>query len=192
MENNLEIFKEAEKNFSVDILDSIAEIQQPRSDFQLEKFVIGQHQTEEMQYYQCVLELQSLYYTIKTVGLEIKKAEIEIARLRKTGDEIDEIDAQIKELGLEQTRTVAIGAFRELQKLIEIYNSFPIKFTRDQIEISQEKYWQKRLVSQAQLEHLGGSQSQANHLKSLSQIGLLSIKDNDILLKTNELENKEE
>lgn len=192
MENNLEIFKEAEKNFSVDILDSIAEIQQPRSDFQLEKFVIGQHQTEEMQYYQCVLELQSLYYTIKTVGLEIKKAEIEIARLRKTGDEIDEIDAQIKELGLEQTRTVAIGAFRELQKLIEIYNSFPIKFTRDQIEISQEKYWQKRLVSQAQLEHLGGSQSQANHLKSLSQIGLLSIKDNDILLKTNELENKKE
>ena len=88
---------------------------------------------------------------------------------------VDEIDAQLKELGLEQTRLVGIGAFRELDKLMRIYNSFEHKYTRDEIEAAQADYWNKRLNRQATLEAIGGSQAQAAHLDSLRQIGALEI-----------------
>ena len=170
-----------EEKYTPDVLLAIAEVQQSRSNFQLEKFVVNQHETEEMRYFQCLLELQQLYYTIKTVSLELKKIEIEISRLRQTGDEIDEIDAQLKELGLEQTRLVGIGAFRELDKLLKIFNSFEHKYTRDEIEAGQSDYWSKRLSRQATLEVIGGSSAQAAHLDSLRQIGALEMVSQDNL-----------
>jgi hypothetical protein len=97
------------KYFNPDIVSRFAEVQQSRSAFQIEKFVVGQHDTPEMQYYQCVLEIQSLYYTIKEVILEMEIAELEITKLRTSQDPIDELKAQIKELGLEKTKVVGVG-----------------------------------------------------------------------------------
>lgn len=156
-----------------DIVALFAEIQQPRSRFQLEKFVVNAHDTEPMRYMQTVLEIQSLYYTIKTVSLELKKREIEIERLLATGDEIDAIDAEIKRLGIEQTRVVGVGAFRELQVLLDILKTFP-QYTREEIEDNQSEYWKKRLDRQLQMEALGGNQATAAHLTSLEQIGAFS------------------
>jgi hypothetical protein len=164
-----------EDKYTPEILLSMAEVQQARSNFQIEKFVVNQHDTEEMRYFQTLLELQSLYYTIKVVSLEMQKSEIEIQRLRATGNPIDEIDAQIKEVGLEQTRLIGIGSFRELDTLIEIYNSFPVKYTRDEIEQAQENYWSLRLRRQSVLESVGGSQAQASHLDALRQMGALEV-----------------
>lgn len=168
-------FENIQEALTPDILLAMAEVQKPRSQFQLEKFVVGQHDTDEMRYYQTVTEIQSLYYTIRNVSLEMKKTEIEISRLRETGDEIDEIDAQIKELGLEQTRVVGVGAFRELSDLMNIFNSFEKKYTREEIEIAQPDYWNKRLNRQATLELAGGSQAAAAHLDSLRQIGAIEV-----------------
>lgn len=162
--------------FTPEIVSTFAEVHQPRSAFQIEKFVINAHDTDEMRYVQCITEIQSLYYTIKRVALEIKKSQIEIDRLRSTGDPVDEIDAQIKELGIEETRVVGVGAFRELKVLLDIKESLP-KFTRKEIEAAQPEYWNKRLHKQYQLEALSGSQSQAAHLASLSQIGAVEFKE---------------
>jgi len=133
--------------FKPEIVALFAEVHQPRSQFQLEKFVINQHDTDEMRYYQCVTELQSLYYTIKEVSLQMQKNEIEVERLRATGDAIDEIEAQIKELGMEQTRVVATGAIREFDTLLKILEQFPA-YTRKDIELNQSEYWQLRLEKQ--------------------------------------------
>jgi polyribonucleotide nucleotidyltransferase len=168
-------FENVGEKFTPEVLLAMAEIQQSRSNFQLEKFVVNQHETPEMQYLQTLIELQRLYYTIRSVSLDMKKAEIEISRKRATGDEIDEIEAQMKELNLEQTRVVGIGAFRELEKLLSIYDSFEHKYTREEIEAAQPEYWNKRLNRQATLEAIGGSQAQAGHLDSLRQIGALEI-----------------
>jgi len=173
-------FENVEEKLTPDVLLAMAEIQQPRSQFQLEKFVVNQHDTDEMRYFQCVTEIQQLYYTIRTVSLEMKKTEVEISRLRASGDEIDEIDAQIKELGLEQTRLVGVGAFRELGHLMNIFNSFPVKYTRNEIEIAQPDYWNKRLNRQATLELTAGSQAGAAHLDSLRQIGAIEVNENGI------------
>jgi hypothetical protein len=157
------------------VLLAMAEIQQPRSPFQLEKFVINQHSTPEMQYSQCVTEIQALYYTIKTVTLDMKIQEIKTKRRLETGDEIDALEAQKIELGLEQTRLVGIGAFRELETLLDIFESFPKKFTRQEIDAAQPEYWSARLHKQAILQELGGSQAGASHLEALTQIGAFEV-----------------
>jgi hypothetical protein len=136
------------KDFVTDNLVAVfAEVHQPRSDFQLEKFVINQHDTNEMRYVQCVTEIQALYYTIKEVSLSMQIKEIEVDRLRETGDAIDELNAQIKELGMEQTRVVGVGAFRELKVLLDLLNTFPA-YTRKEIEEGQSEYWNLRLNRQ--------------------------------------------
>jgi len=171
----MNLLPEISKRLDETVMLAMAEIQQPRSQFQLEKFVINQHSTPEMQYSQCVTEIQALYYTIKTVTLDMKIQEIKTKRLLETGDEIDALEAQKLELGLEQTRLVGIGAFRELEVLLDIFESFPKKFTRQEIDEAQPDYWSARLHKQAFLQELGGSQAGAAHLDALTQIGAFEI-----------------
>ena len=155
----------------MNIAEAIEEIQQPRSRYQLIHFVIGQHDTPEMRFYQLCLELQDMGYKLRVAQLGIRKAEIEIARLWKTGDEIDAIEAEEKQVGLEQTQIVMRGAERELAVLTDLFDESQ-KFTRDEIEHAQPEYWQKRLTRQTNLQIMSGSVGWAQ-LDSMRQIGLL-------------------
>jgi hypothetical protein len=152
---------------------AIAEVQQPRSRFQLERFVLGQHATPEMQYYQTVLELQDMIYKYKYAQIAVKKTETKIAKLRSTGDELDELKAQEKELGLVQTRFTMLGAERELKHLMEIFESFTHKYTRNEIEQAQPDYWQARLTNNAKAMLMGGSGVNAAHIEAMEQAGVL-------------------
>jgi hypothetical protein len=152
---------------------AIAEIQQPRSRFQLERFVLGQHATEEMRYYQTVLELQDMIYKYKLAQIGVKKAEAKIAKLRKSDDELDELKAQEIELGLVQTQFTMIGAEREIGHLVDIWNSFDKKYTRDEIEQAQPDYWQARLTNNAKAMIMGGSGVNPAHIEAMEQAGIL-------------------
>jgi hypothetical protein len=155
------------------IEQAIAEVQQPRSRFQLERFVLGQHATDEMKYYQTVIELQDAIYKYKLAVLNVKKAEIKITKLRATNDELDEIKAQERELGLEQTRLAMVGAKREMEELVQIFDSFEHKYTRDEIEAAQPDYWQARLTNNARAMLMGGSSVNAAHIEAMEQAGVL-------------------
>jgi hypothetical protein len=152
---------------------AIAEVQQPRSRFQLERFVLGQHTTPEMQYYQTVIELQDMIYKYKLAQIQVKKSELKISKLRKTGDELDELKAQQVELGLVQTRFTMIGAERELKHLMEIFDGFEHKYTRDEIESAQANYWQARLTNNAKAMLMGGSGVNPAHIEAMEQAGVL-------------------
>jgi hypothetical protein len=152
---------------------AIAEVQQPRSRFQLERFVLGQHATPEMQYYQTVIELQDMIYKYKLAQLNVKKSEIKIAKLRQTGDELDELKAQEIELGLVQSRFTMLGAERELKHLMEIFESFSHKYTREEIEAAQPNYWQARLTNNAKAMLMGGQSVNASHIEAMEQAGVL-------------------
>jgi hypothetical protein len=152
---------------------AIAEVQQPRSRFQLERFVLGQHATPEMQYYQTVIELQDMIYKYKLAQIAVKKTEAKIAQLRATGDEIDELKAQERELGLAQTRFAMIGAERELAHLVDIWNAFDHKYTRDEIEAAQPDYWQERLTNNAKAMLMGGAGVNPAHIEAMEQAGVL-------------------
>jgi hypothetical protein len=172
-----------------DIEKAIAEVQQPRSRFQLERFVLGQHATEEMQYYQTVIELQDAIYKYKLAQLSVQKAEIKIAKRRATGDELDELKAQEIELGLAQTRFAMLGAEREMKHLIEIFDSFEHKYTREEIEEAQPNYWQARLTNNARAMLMGGSGVNPAHLEAMDQAGVLESFVEMVAQEKKELEN---
>jgi hypothetical protein len=155
------------------INEAIAEVQQPRSRFQLERFVLGQHATDEMKYYQTVIELQDSIYKYKLAEIGVKKANLKIAKLRSTGDELDELKAQEVELGLAQTTFAMVGAEREMKHLIEIWGSFEQKYTRAQIELAQPDYWQARLTNNAKAMLMGGSSVNPSHIEAMEQAGVL-------------------
>jgi hypothetical protein len=156
-----------------EINKAIAEVQQPRSRFQLERFVLGQHATPEMQYYQTVIELQDAIYKYKVAVIGVKKAELKIAKLRATGDQLDELKAQEVELGLAQTKFAMLGAEREMKHLLEIFETFAHKYTRDEIEAAQPDYWQARLTNNAKAMLMGGSSVNAAHIEAMEQAGVL-------------------
>ena len=114
-----------------------------------------------------------MIYKYKIAEIAVKKTEAKIAKLRSTGDEIDELKAQEKELGLAQTRFTMIGAERELAHLIDIWNSFEHKYTRAEIEQAQPDYWQARLTNNAKAMLMGGSSVNAAHIEAMEQAGVL-------------------
>ena len=155
----------------MNIRDAIAEVQQPRSRYQLIHFVLGQHDTAEMQFYQLMIELQDMGYKLRMAELNVRKTEVEIARLLETGDELDAIEAEEKQVGLEQTQIVMKGAQREIAILEDIFNTCQ-HYTRDEIEHAQPEYWQARLTRQTNLQMMSGNVQWAQ-LDSMRQIGLL-------------------
>ena len=155
----------------MNIAEAIAEIQQPRSRFQLIHFVIGQHDTPEMRFYQLCLELQDMGHKLRLAQINVRKGEIQIARLLETGDELDALEAEEMEVGAEQHRIVMQGAERELAILTDLFDESQ-KFTRDEIEHAQPEYWEKRLTRQTNLQIMSGSVGWAQ-LDSMRQIGLL-------------------
>jgi hypothetical protein len=155
----------------MDITEAIAEIQQPRSRFQLVHFVIGQHDTPEMRFYQLCLELQDMGYKLRLAQLSVRKTEIEIARLQATGDELDAIEAEEKQVGLEQTQIVMRGAEREIAVLTDLFDE-STHYTRDEIEHAQPEYWHARLTRQTNLQIMAGGVQWAQ-LDSMRQAGIL-------------------
>lgn len=156
-----------------EIQKAIAEVQQPRSRFQIERFVLGQHATPEMQYYQTCIELQDMIFKYQLAQINVQKQELKIKKLRSTGDEIDELKAQEIELGLNQTKVAMIGAEREIAHLVDIWNSFEHKFTREEIETKQPDYWKARLTNNAKAMLIGGVSVNPAHIESMQQAGIL-------------------
>jgi hypothetical protein len=173
------MFEEIEK--------AIAEVQQPRSRFQLERFVTGSHLTTEMQYYQTCLELQDMIYKYEFAKIAVKKTELKIAKLRETKDELKELKAQEAELGLKQTRLAMTGAERELNHLAAIFSTFEKNFTREEIEAAQPEYWNARLTANARAMLMGGTSVNAAHIEAMQQAGVLDNFIEEVQLSKKEL-----
>lgn len=142
-----------------------------RSDYQLQHFVVGQHDTPEMQYRQILLEVKSLIVKIRFAELDIKQKQVKISRL--TDDSLDIVKAEKLKLGIAITVDALEGAKQELAFLLRLAQSFP-QYTAEEIEDNQEAYWQARLERQAMLEQMSAEQqiSPAN-LTSMLNAGLL-------------------
>jgi hypothetical protein len=137
----------------MNIKDAIKEITQNRSKYQLEKFVIGQHHTPEMQYYQLCREALVVMNSIEQTKLKIEKVKAQAEELRETGKKSDAIEAQIMELSIPSMEENLISSQRELDFMQEMFDEFP-KFTRQEIEDAQQDYWETRLTRTSQLQML--------------------------------------
>ena len=156
---------------TMEIEEAIAEVQQSRSRYQIIRFVLGQHDTPEMQFYQLCLELSSMRYSIRYNKNQIKQTELKIKRLLAEGDELSDLEAEEMQIGLGQTMLAMHGAEREVAVLEDLFNTCK-HYTRDEIEHAQPDYWEKRLTRQTNLQIMAGNVAWAQ-LDSMRQIGLL-------------------
>ena len=151
--------------------EAIAEVQQSRSRYQIIHFVLGQHDTPEMRFYQLCLELQTMSHALRMVEIGTRKTKLEIKRLLETGDEMDALEAEEKQAQLDETMIIFNGTERELGILVDLFNEAQ-QYTRDEIEHAQPEYWQQRMIRQTNLQILSGSVGWAQ-LDSMRQGGLL-------------------
>lgn len=137
-----------------------------RSQYQISNFVVGSHCTLERQYDQCVTELQSKYYAIKRSDISRRKL------IKQIESVVDEFDKEEKQLDLEQLEIAIISNIREFNHLYSIFTSMP-KFTAEQLQEAELKYWLERLSTQAQIDiDATGSISTGNY-DALRQIDLV-------------------
>lgn len=164
IENAMNVIKNLE--------DAFLEIQQPRTAFVLEKFVVGQHDTIESQYAQCVLEMQIKYDNLRRAKLNKRKIEIKIKEAEDKNTELDQIEADLMRIDLEEQDRAVLGALREFEALYKIWQSFPKKFTRAELDAGQEQYWRLRLARQAQQDLQATGRIGVGNNEALRQIGL--------------------
>ncbi len=145
------------------------EIQMPRTAYQIKHFVVGAHDTEPQQYFQCVLELQIKDSNIRRALLHKRKIELEIEQL-DIGSEIDKIEADIKRIDIIDQDRAILGAWREFQVLYEIWQQFPKKYTREELDAAQPEYWRRRLARQASQDLQALGRVQIGNQESLKQI----------------------
>ena len=163
------------------LLKAFNEIQIPRPRYVLEHMVVGSHDTPESQYAHCVLEAQVAYDNLRKAqaGAELKRMEIaelgsgllkRIIRLFGGGKK-DKLNKLIKEVELEQLQRAMLGAYREFAVLYEIWEKFPTKFTREQLDSAEPQYWLNRLTRQANQDIIATGRIGQGNQDALRQIG---------------------
>lgn len=157
MNTNLEALENQIVKQIQNLKEDIDAIQQPRSDFALEHFVVGMHDTPGRQRMQAVLELQIKMFNIQRAQLEERKLRVNIkqqeeiftnARKRTLEVELADIEIERIQTDLAEIRLARLGAVREAQALLAILNKLP-KYTYEQLQKEEVEYWNLRLTRQA-------------------------------------------
>lgn len=176
------------------VYDAFNEVAQARTRYQIDKFVIGQHDTDEQRYKQVVLEIRTLVGNIKRIYLTVEKTKINLNELKAKKDPISQIDAELIQLDLEDSEYGLHGALKELQYFLEVWENWEKKYTAEEIENMQPAYWNARLNRQASLEAIGSGGTVAwASLDALHQIGMLPSLDPNFYRQDNQVQqNKKE
>jgi hypothetical protein len=150
-----------------------------RTEFQVRHFVIGQHDTPQMQWRQILIEAQQLAYNIRMAELDIERKRIEIHKLLSTGDPLDAIQAEEKQLGIVLTERTLAGARLEMSWLEELAKEVG-SYTFEEIEADQPNYWEKRLQRQADIDQFSTRNGiGAGNVQSMLNAGLLRNKEDE-------------
>jgi hypothetical protein len=142
-------------------------VSQPRSDYQLRKFVVGEHETPERQYLQVVVEMQRKVSSLRRAVIERRK---KIAAIEKETD-LDE--KELMQIDLDDMNFAITGAMREFNTLYDIYMSLPT-FTTQQLQDAEEGYWIRRLIRQSQVDIDSCGQVSPGNMDALRQAGIVT------------------
>ena len=168
--NDVEV---AIKNCEVDeeLLNAFIEIQQPRTDYQLEHMVVGKHEVPEQQYAHCVLNIHLKLNALRRSRIHLERLTYQIGQLKEKGDKISEFKWREKEIDKEDCSLASVGALRELKTLYRIWKGFKKKYTREEINQAQVEYWDKRITQQANDDLMSSGRVGKGNLEALRQIG---------------------
>jgi hypothetical protein len=132
-----------------------------RTSFQLERFVMQEHDLPERKFLQLMMELKSMRDGFIGDVFEIEKMKIEIKRLLAKNDEVDTLEAMKKQYFMRQLEENMIFREREIKTIVQLINSLPKIYTYDEIEAAESRYWECRLTRQA-FEDMASAQTGIN------------------------------
>ncbi len=155
----------------MDLTQAIAEIQQPRSRYMLETMTFGEHDTPEMRFYYCVIELNDKLRKYRLAEVSKERFEREMDRLEKSDEQDADLDLREKRIEYDFFMSVMAGGKRELDDLFAIYAGMQ-HFTRKEIDANQQEYWEARMSRQTRMQIMAGG-VQWSQLDALRQVGLL-------------------
>jgi hypothetical protein len=164
-----------------DLIAAFDEIQMPRSEYELRKFVIESQDTPAKAYAHCVLELSNKYDNLRLANIDVQIKEHEIADLEAKSDKISMLEAQKKRIELEQTNRARLGALREFEALYRIWNEFEHKYTRAEIDADQPEYWSRRISRQANNDMVATGRVSPSNVDALHMIGKASVPALDVV-----------
>lgn len=150
------------------------------SKFQIEKFVLS-HESPERVYRQLCLELSAKYQNLKTYWYEQRRMKIELKKLeKKLKEEHDEdekelirIDIEEKLWNIETHDKLVHDGCVEFGIYYSIFEKMP-KITREDFDNSEAKYWNIRLVRQAERDILQNKLGiGAGNAEALTQVGIM-------------------
>jgi small-conductance mechanosensitive channel len=135
------------------LLGEMADIQ-PRSNFVLTHFVVGQHDRPARQRQQAVLELREMLFSLADTADEVRLAELDIEEyinLATTGDDIQRTRYRIRadqaRRKIQQLKMHVQGRLHECDFLYGLIQQMP-QASRDDLEREEAEYWQARLTRQ--------------------------------------------
>ena len=155
----------------MELTQAIAEVQQPRSRYMLETMTLGVHDTPEMRFYYCVIELNDKLHKYRLAEVNKERMEREMGRLEGSDDLDADLDLREKRIEYDFFMGVMAGGKRELDDLFDIYTGMQ-HFTREEIDANQREYWEARMTRQTQMQIMAGG-VQWSQLDALRQVGLL-------------------
>lgn len=132
------------------LLDEMQGLSQPRSNFALTHFVVGQHDLPGRQYQQALLELQAMLFAMGDMYDDLEVAQLDLADLH--ADELmplarKEIAMRRANRKMEEMKINIAGRLREAEFLVALLNSMP-KYTLEDLEKEEAEYWNRRLSRQ--------------------------------------------
>lgn len=135
-----------------ELIQEMTDLSQGRSNFALEHFVVGQHDTPHRQRQQVIFELQSMMFELANISDEIKLTEIDIEELNSLNldgfeQKRNNIKIQQKIRSVEQMKIRLSGLLSECDFLYKLLNVIP-KVTKEEFENQELEYWSKRLTRQ--------------------------------------------
>lgn len=161
MDNILDIkLKEFSDKFDLSKID-FSKYTAGRTSFQLERFVMQEHDLPERKFLQLMMELKSMRDGFIGDVFEIEKMKIEIKRLLAKNDEVDTLEAMKKQYFMRQLEENMIFREREIKTIVQLINSLPKIYTYDEIEAAESRYWECRLTRQA-FEDMASAQTGIN------------------------------
>jgi len=171
-----------------DMLAAFDEIQMPRSQYMLDRMVVNSEDTPASAYAHCVMEMQISWDNLRIARAqaEIKKLEIQELLdknygIEGSGEKADLLNAEIKQVELEQLNRARLGAKREFEYLYAMWRNFSKRYTRAELDADQPDYWSKRLARQANNDILAQGRVSVSNLDALRMIGKGAVPTLDVV-----------
>lgn len=159
------------------LLEDFDAIQMARPPETLRRFVVGAQSIDHpaQGWAQCVLELSIKYNAIRRAEIQAQIIALDMEEELAKDTPRGRLEAAKRTIDLEEQNAAQLGAEREFASLYAIYQEFPQRYTREQLDAAQVEYWQNRIGRQAQQDQESRQTGiGAGNLEAMRELGLSS------------------